>query len=314
MSRMEQSARDTALVKQTVETAVNQGSAQLEELGISPESYKRAAFNALLANPYLLKSNPGTLRKALLDCIQKGLRPNGEQAALVPFKGAVQLIVMHKGMIDLIRRAIPGVTFRSAVVYHCDEFEYEDGMELTLRHVPNLKADPEDRSAQNIVAAWAVAEIPGGSREVAVMGRVELEAIRLRSPSGRKDTSPWNTDRAEMYRKTVIRRLCKTMPQNEIFQLQGHLDDTVHGDEDEEAQAAAPERERIDVTPKKEAAKPKPKSKAKPKPKPEPPPEPEAEDMGDHIQNAAEPEEGDGYDDGYGDGEPGLGIDELPEY
>ena len=58
----------------------------LKHIGLSKEVYSRVAMNAVMASPNILNCEPLTLRKALLQCAQLGLLPDGDAASLVPFK------------------------------------------------------------------------------------------------------------------------------------------------------------------------------------------------------------------------------------
>ena len=57
---------------------------------------------------------------------------------------------------------------------------------------------------------YAVAHLKDGGVQAEVMTLADINAIRKRSRSG--DSGPWVTDFGEMARKTVIKRLCKSLP------------------------------------------------------------------------------------------------------
>ena len=59
----------------------------LEQIGLKPEAFARVAFNAVMTNPKILDCEPKSLRHAVLLCAQRGLLPDGESAAIVPYKG-----------------------------------------------------------------------------------------------------------------------------------------------------------------------------------------------------------------------------------
>lgn len=60
-----------------------------------------------------------------------------------------------------------------------------------------------------VVAVYAVATLKGGERQFEVMDLDQINAIRNRNGTR---NGPWATDFAEMARKTVVRRLCKSLP------------------------------------------------------------------------------------------------------
>ena len=149
---------------------------------------------------------------ALVYCIQAGLLPDGKQAAIVPFnlKGVktATLLPMMEGKLHLARRATPGLSLRVRVVYKDDEFEYSEGLKPVLNHTINPNADRRDN---NVMAAYAVAVLPGASEpEFEVFYRADID--RYRSFSRSKDGGPWVTHFAEMAKKAVLGQLLKRLP------------------------------------------------------------------------------------------------------
>ena len=61
-----------------------------------------------------------------------------------------------------------------------------------------------------VVAFYAVARLVGGGVQHDYMTRADVDAIRKRSRAA--SSGPWVTDYNEMGKKTVIRRLFKTLP------------------------------------------------------------------------------------------------------
>jgi recombinational DNA repair protein RecT len=75
------------------------------------------------------------------------------------------------------------------------------------------------------VAAYAVARLKGGGYQFDVMTREDVDKIRAGSKA--KDDGPWASHYAEMARKTVLKRLCKYLPQAVEAQDAASLDDQV---------------------------------------------------------------------------------------
>ena len=202
------------LIRTTIGQAAADADDILKHIGLSKEVYSRVAMNAVLASPNILNCEPKTLRKALLHCAQLGLLPDGDQAALVPFKlrGVLTatLIVGYKGMLDLARRAIPGIVLESHVVTDEDEFEYELGLRPVLKHtrLPEGKMPTE----KNIIAAYALAWMPKNPDhpEVEVLFRAELDHIRKTYTQDKSKL--WLEEYAEACKKTALRRLGKRLP------------------------------------------------------------------------------------------------------
>ena len=58
--------------------------ALLERMGITPMQFERTALNAIMANPLIAECIPASIDKALIECIQSGLVPDGRECAIVP--------------------------------------------------------------------------------------------------------------------------------------------------------------------------------------------------------------------------------------
>ena len=154
--------------------------------------------------------------KALLDLSTFGLEPDGRRAHLIPFGQEVQLIIDYKGLVELVRRSGDVSYIHADVVGKHDLFDYQFGTGAKLVHKPALN----DRG--DIYAAYSFIRLKDGSEDYDVMGLDELEAIRRRSKTYNANTdtnevttargivpTPWDTDRNEMYKKTVFRRHSK---------------------------------------------------------------------------------------------------------
>jgi recombination protein RecT len=114
------------------------------------------------------------------------------------------------------------------VVRDGDKFIYKTGLTTILEHEPNLDGIPGD-----IRLAYAVCELTDGGFHVEVMTRWKIERIRDNSPNviaARKfgKQTPWDTDTEEMFRKTVLRRICKYLPKSPELETAIALDETPH--------------------------------------------------------------------------------------
>ncbi len=200
--------------RQTVESAAADAKPHLKRIDVTPDYFSRVALNAMMANPRIGECDAKSLRKALLTCAERGLMPDGHSAVIIPVrsKGSsapkARLDVMIGGMLDKCREGIPGIVIRARCVYAADEFDYEDGLHPLLRHVPNKDGK---RADENVIAAYAVAHIPGNEQpEFTVFYRAEIDDRRKRSPA--RNDGPWVTHYAQMAEKSVLRALLKRLP------------------------------------------------------------------------------------------------------
>ena len=201
------------LSKQTIERAAIDAAPHLKRIDVTPDYFSRVALNALLTNPRIAECDARSLRKALLACAERGLMPDGQSAVIIPVRSKggspkARLDVMIGGMLDKCREGIPGIAIRARCVYAADVFDYEDGLQPVLRHVPSLNGEHQDK---DIVAAYAVAHIPNNPQpEFTVLSRAEIDDRRKRSPA--RSDGPWVTHYPQMAEKSVLRTLLKRLP------------------------------------------------------------------------------------------------------
>ena len=195
---------------------------------ISPVMLIRTAITALQRQPTLFQCTSRSLCGCLMEVGQLGLTldANLGHAWLVPFnnrktgKKEAQLQIGYKGMILMGKDAVD-VIFEMEVVYEGEAFKYTRGMNATITHEPPIDRQTD---AAKIVAAYAIAYFPDGRTKFEVMSRDAIEIIRKRAPSARGRSSPWDSDYGEMSKKTVLRRLFKTIP-NARLQRAANLDE-----------------------------------------------------------------------------------------
>jgi recombination protein RecT len=187
----------------------------------------RIALTSFRSNPKLAKCEPRSVFAAIIIASQLGLEPGVMgQCYLIPYKEECQLQIGYQGLIELVRRSGKVSRIEAHVVHVNDEFDYSVGLTTSLVHKPVLDGDPGEPRL-----AYAVAEIDGGGFHVEVMTRRQIEAIRDRSQNvisakkyGKK--TPWDTDPEEMWRKTLIRRICKYLPKSAELATALALDNT----------------------------------------------------------------------------------------
>lgn len=174
---------------------------------LTPERVIKVALIAYNKTPKLQQCSKSSLFMAIVQASEVGLEPGGAlgHAYLVPYGQQCQLIIGYRGLIDLARRSGQIASIEAHVVRENDKFRCRFGMEPVLEHEPCWKGDPGE-----IVCVYAVAVLKDGSKQLDVMTKAEVDAIRSRSRSSQN--GPWVTDYSEMARKTVVRRLCKYLP------------------------------------------------------------------------------------------------------
>jgi recombination protein RecT len=208
---------------------------QLEELkpqmariiptGMSTDRMARLVINEVRKTPKLGQCNPASFFGAVMAATQLGLEPGPlGHCYLIPFKDEVTLQIGYKGLLELVNRSGKVDSVYAVAVYESDIFDYELGLNPDIKHKPCGDTDPK-----RLTYVYAVARIKGMSQpRIEVMSRMEVDGIRKRSQSASSGRStPWDTDYAEMAKKTVLKRLCKTLPLASQDHLAISADETV---------------------------------------------------------------------------------------
>lgn len=179
--------------------------------GLDPKQIAAVALNVIRVNPALQKCTPHSIMGALCQAASVGLLPgNGlGQAYLIPRGGECQYQIGFQGWRELAMRSGHVSAITSRCVYVGDDFSFKWGIAPTIEHSPGAGHGIDD---SQITHAYAVAIMKDGVPVVEVMTRAEIDRIRSMSQTARSASSPWNKHFGEMARKTVIIRLCKSLP------------------------------------------------------------------------------------------------------
>jgi len=180
---------------------------------LTPEKMARIALNELRNNDFLAKiaiQNPGSFVNAVVQASHLGLEIGGAlgQAYLVPFKGEIKMMPGYRGLISLARRSGEISSINAQVVYENDVFDLELGLDTKVKHKPNLNGERGEPKL-----AYMVAHFKDGGSHFEWMTVAEVMKIKARSSAVKAGgTTPWDTDRDEMIKKTIIRRGWKYLP------------------------------------------------------------------------------------------------------
>lgn len=131
---------------------------------------------------------------------------NGE-AYLVPYKDKLNFMPSYKGQIKLCMRYAtrPIKTIYAKLVKEGDEFE-----EVILNGEPSINFHPKPFSNGKVVGAFAVCLYKDGGMVYETMSLRDLETCH---GSSKAFNSPaWKRFPGEMYKRTVLRRLAKSIP------------------------------------------------------------------------------------------------------
>lgn len=247
MSQIVPVAQKAAQMRVFFEKRKNEIGAALARVGITPDRIIRALFTSAQKNPLLYDCTPESTYKAILLSAQGGLLPDGitQQAHLIPRrntkKGVMEcnLQIGYRGYLTLCRRSGDVDVIAAYVVRSGDTFSVKNGVPahepLTRNGFPCV-TEADGTTERMVVGVWARAVFKSGAIDYEWMSRDELDAIRRRGQTGDKVT-PWDTDFSEMAKKTVLRRLCKRLPQSEdaarLLELDAQAEGGAHQNLDE---------------------------------------------------------------------------------
>ena len=199
---------------------------------ITPDRLIGVFTMLLRSSPELMQCSQSSLIASVIQCVQLGLQPgNVNHVYLIPFnnkqkdgsyKKEVQLIVSVRGMTEMVNRCGKAVVLCASVVKEKDFFEYELGLNPSLRHIPSKG------ERGNVIGVYAVAKNLVANEKVFVyLNRDEIEKVKSSSKAGQSQYSPWNTWFEAMCEKTAVKRLCKLLPLSVDTQREINADETI---------------------------------------------------------------------------------------
>lgn len=185
---------------------------------IDPERMRGVVLSAFTRNPELWECDPVSVVRAVVEAAQVGLEPTGAigGAHLVPRWNSkrqqkeAHLIIDYRGLVTLAKRSGEVSRVVARIVRERDEFEYQQGTEEWVRHIPALVPDPG-----SYAYVYAVAFYKDGGSQFDVMSAAQIAVHMDRhAPRDRQRNivGPWISDPEEMWKKTVLRRLSKLLP------------------------------------------------------------------------------------------------------
>lgn len=177
-----------------------------------PKDFNKTRFfqNAIALlqnNEALRKCNQNQLMAGMMRAAYLGLDFANGEAHLVPFGNTVTFIPGYKGLRKFVMKysVKPLKELKADVIRKGDEIDY--GIKDNKAYI---NFHPKALSTEEVVGAVAVAYYENGDVSYEVMNMDELNKVRNASKCGR--SGPWVTWTNEMYKKTVISRLAKSIP------------------------------------------------------------------------------------------------------
>lgn len=165
----------------------------------------------------------------LVYLVPRNLKSGGKWATFVlGYRGMIQL-AYNSGRIKKVE---------AHVVREGDEFAFQYGTAAKLTHVP--VGPPGEREWTHVYAVAATRE---GGTPFTVLYPEDVAKRRARSAAGDSPFSPWQTEPAQMWRKSAVRDLQRFLPQTPQLALADQVDELDVPPEEPEAMLGEPEAE-----------------------------------------------------------------------
>ena len=146
----------------------------------------------------------GQIKQGLMKGAFLGLDALNSEFYLIPYKNVLSFMVDYRGNVKLAKKYSirPIKDIYAKVVRDGDLFE-----ESIVNGNPLINFKPKAFNNAKIIGAFAVCLFADGGMMYDTMSIEDLE--NTRSASRAKDSPAWKKFTAEMYKKTVLHRLCK---------------------------------------------------------------------------------------------------------
>ena len=106
----------------------------INDTNLCLEKFITTTVNAIKQNPKLLEVDQRSLFAACRKAVKEGLICDGDEAALVPYKGKIEFIPMIKGMIRQLYRTKEVTSIKCDIVYENEDFKCISGDDEKIIH------------------------------------------------------------------------------------------------------------------------------------------------------------------------------------
>lgn len=190
--------------------------------------------------PDLLKCTKDSVLNSVVQAVSLGfdLSPSAGEAYLIPrwnknINGfECQFQPGYQGLVKLAIGSGKVNVVQAVLVCAKDKFDVSYSPEVSLVHKPFMTGPRGD-----ITHVYAWAKLATGERVIEIMEIAEVDAIMNRAQA---KGGPWKTDKGEMTKKTVVRRLCKMLPKTPALTKALEAHDAIFGLESANSESDTP--------------------------------------------------------------------------
>ena len=169
---------------------------------LNTQRFVQNAIAAVAGNETLAKCTPAQLAPAIMRGAMLGLDFFNKEAYLVPYGQQVQFQPSYTGLVKLAKKYGGVIDVKADVVREGDEFTMRmaDGKQT-------FEFNPKPFNDGPIIGAFAVATMADGTLKIERMTKRQLDNTKMMSRA--QSGNAWKLFPEEMYKKVVVRRLCK---------------------------------------------------------------------------------------------------------
>lgn len=193
-------------------TELNEHKAALP-VGFNVDRFVQNAITLLNGNDSLMKfaKQYGTtqIKAGLMRAAYQDLDAMNQEVYLIPYSSTLQFMPSFKGMAKMVRKYSTRKVrdIYSKCVREGDVFE-----ESIVNGQPTINFTAKPFNNGEIIGVFAVCLFEDGGLIYEAMSKEEVESCRKQSKA--KNSPAWTCFWGEMARKTVVRRLCKSITLN----------------------------------------------------------------------------------------------------
>lgn len=178
-----------------------------QNLGLTPENMIRIALTEMRNNRNLHRCSPQSILGAIIMSTQLGLPFQLGQAWLIPYKDEANFQIGWQGLKELVYRSDKVSLLYGESVHENDEFDFELGLNPTLKH------KPAKVNRGNEIGYYVVVKTKDDSSFFQYMSKDDVE--KHRQQYSKMPNSPaWKSSFKAMALKTVFIQLSKWLPRS----------------------------------------------------------------------------------------------------
>ena len=193
-------------------------------------AFKTAAIDYVRSVPKLLECDRISLLSAFVKVASFRFMPSGVggEMYVIPYGKEAKAQLGYQGIVTLLWRTEKIKSIAAMIVYDNEHFEYTEGLETHLEHIPTKFGEKKGKP----IGVYAVAHTTNGGRVFKVMSEEEVMEIKNLSKAKASKDSPWNSDKDPflwMWKKTCLIQMAKLLPKTMELQRAIEIDNDGEG-------------------------------------------------------------------------------------